>query len=70
MYNVRSLVCVEKCSEESGLTHRRNVLCIAHKISLEYEMDKTALLNAIQTEYAHFESLIAPLSDSTAIRKA
>ncbi len=27
-------------------------------------MDKTALLNTIQTEYAQFESLIAPLSET------
>ncbi len=27
-------------------------------------MDKTALLNTIQTEYSHFETLIAPLSET------
>jgi hypothetical protein len=27
-------------------------------------MDKTTLLNTIQTEYAHFESLVAPLSET------
>jgi hypothetical protein len=27
-------------------------------------MDKTTLLNMIQTEYAQFESLIAPLSEA------
>ena len=26
-------------------------------------MEKTTLLNTIQSEYAHFESLIAPLSE-------
>lgn len=34
------------------------------RISLEAEMDKTTLLNTIQTEYAHFESLIAPLTET------
>ncbi|MBA2286507.1 MAG: ClbS/DfsB family four-helix bundle protein [Ktedonobacteraceae bacterium] len=27
-------------------------------------MDKTTLLNTIQTEYAHFESLVAPLNEA------
>jgi hypothetical protein len=27
-------------------------------------MDKTTLLNTIQTEYAHFESLVAPLNET------
>jgi hypothetical protein len=36
----------------------------AHAISLEDDMDKTTLLNTIQGEYAHLESLITPLSEA------
>src|SRR5207248_5470776 len=52
------------CGEESGLTSCRRVLCVSREISLEDDMDKTTLLNTIQTEYAQLESLVAPLSEA------
>src|SRR5215470_767962 len=42
----------------------RRFFCLDVQITLEDEMDKTTLLNTIQTEYAQFESLIAPLSET------
>jgi hypothetical protein len=38
--------------------------CVYHESYLEDEMDKTTLLNTIQTEYAHFQSIIAPLNET------
>ena len=37
---------------------------VGNAIYLEDEMDKTTLLRTIQTEYAHLEALIAPLSEA------